>query len=118
MIFSPLVTSLPASTSHLMVVATVLFLVPARTVQTMSPFFADSSEPRSTTEILRTSLRTVQTGPLYGSRPKRAPVFHRTISRRRKAAAPPSATAVTALRCLLQGRARGRREETGARDEA
>ena len=59
---------------HLIVVAMVLPLVPDRTVQIMSPFLADSREPRSTMATFSFSLATVQVGPVKGAVPKSFPV--------------------------------------------
>ena len=75
MSLSPFLTSTPGSMIHLMEVAMVLPLLPDRTVQTMSPFLADSREPRSTMATLSFSARTGAGGPgeRLGARRTRRP---------------------------------------------
>src|SRR5262249_34043995 len=100
----------------LMVEETVPPLVPALTLQTMSLFLADSSEPRSTMAILGRSLRTVQVGPLNGGLPNSEPLHQSRPRTTRRAPRPPPRTAGRVLRWLRQAGRRGRREEVGARE--
>ena len=116
MILSPFLTSTPLSMIHLMEVAMVLPLVPERTVQIMSPFLADSREPRSTMVTFNFSNRTVAVLPVNGFLPNKLPVIHkrtvRTATPRR-----PTPNIVPAVRLVLHVLARGRREEPCPRDD-
>ncbi len=94
---------------HLIVVAIVLPFAPDLTVQMMSPFFADSNVPRSTTETLSFSLTTVQVGPLYAAFPKSLPDQDRPVTKARTISRPPAAN-VHSLRLVDQGAILGLRE--------
>jgi hypothetical protein len=87
----------------------VLPFVPDRTVQTISPFLADSSVPRSMMETFNFSWRTVHVGPTNRVRPRSLPDDHMPAAVRIERHTPDAATSPS----LDRGRAdlaRGRRD--------